>query len=78
MTSRTMMNNLPRRGVGLGLAGLALIWPALAAMSAAQARQILKETGVTGGLVVHVGCGDGKLTAALRASEAFVVRGFGC
>lgn len=75
MTSRTMMNNLPRRGVGLGLAGLALIWPALAAMSATQARQILKETG---GLVVHVGCGDGKLTAALRASEAFVVQGFGC
>ncbi len=40
-----------------------------------QAQQILKETGVTGGLVVHVGCGDGKLTAALRANDSFVVHG---
>ena len=31
------------------------------------AQRILQETGVTGGLVVHVGCGDGKLTMALRA-----------
>ncbi len=30
-----------------------------------QAQRILQETGVTGGLVVHVGCGDGKLTAAM-------------
>lgn len=32
-----------------------------------QVQQILKETGVTDGLVVHVGCGDGRLTAALFA-----------
>jgi outer membrane protein assembly factor BamB len=31
--------------------------------------------GVTGGLVVHIGCGDGKLTAALRANENMVVQG---
>ena len=31
------------------------------------ARQILQATGVRGGLIVHLGCGDGKLTAALRA-----------
>ena len=29
------------------------------------ARQILRETGVSGGLIVHVHCGDGQLTAAL-------------
>jgi len=40
-----------------------------------QARDILDATGVRGGLVVHLDCGDGRLTAALRASESYVVQG---
>ncbi|MBC8876155.1 MAG: PQQ-binding-like beta-propeller repeat protein [Planctomycetes bacterium] len=40
-----------------------------------QARQILDATGVQGGLIVHLGCGDGKLTAALRTTESHVVQG---
>ena len=36
-----------------------------------QAQDILKATGVKGGFVVHVGCGDGKLTAALRSGGTF-------
>jgi len=41
-----------------------------------QAQQILKETGVTGGLVAHVGCGENPgLTLALRAGDAFIVQG---
>ena len=28
-----------------------------------------------GGLVVHLGCGDGKLTAALRTGDAYLVHG---
>ncbi len=43
--------------------------------SQALAREILRETGVTGGLIVHLGCGDGKLTAALRASDSYLVHG---
>ena len=39
------------------------------------ANQILATTGVTGGLVVHLGCGDGKLTAALRAGDNYTVQG---
>ena len=39
------------------------------------AQQIVKASGVTGGLIVHLGCGDGQLTAALRASDSFVVQG---
>ncbi len=39
------------------------------------ARRILEATGVKGGLVVHLGCGDGKLTAALRASDRYTVHG---
>jgi outer membrane protein assembly factor BamB len=39
------------------------------------ARQILEATGVRGGLVVHVGCGDGKLTTALHANDSYLVHG---
>jgi len=41
----------------------------------ALAREIISATGVKGGLVVHLGCGEGKLTAALRASDAYLVHG---
>jgi len=40
-----------------------------------QARQILDATGVRGGLIVHLSCGDGRLTAALCASDRYVVHG---
>jgi outer membrane protein assembly factor BamB len=39
------------------------------------ARQILDATGLTGGLIVHLDCGDGRLTAALRANDHYVVQG---
>ena len=39
------------------------------------AREILEATGVQGGFIVHVGSGDGKLTAALRINERFLVHG---
>jgi len=42
---------------------------------AQSAKDILKGSGVKGGLVVHVGCGDGKLTAALRANDSYLVHG---
>lgn len=40
-----------------------------------QAREILDWTGVKGGLIVHLGCGDGRLTAALYANERYLVHG---
>ncbi len=39
------------------------------------AEDILKASGIKGGLVVHIGCGDGKLTAALRAGDSYLVQG---
>jgi len=39
------------------------------------AKEVLETTGVQGGIVVHLGCGDGRLTAALRASECYTVHG---
>ncbi|MHC4626250.1 MAG: outer membrane protein assembly factor BamB family protein [Planctomycetota bacterium] len=40
-----------------------------------KAKQILSATGVKGGLIVHIGCRDGKLTASLRANDRYVVHG---
>ncbi len=40
-----------------------------------KARQILGATKIRGGLIVHIGCADGKLTAALHASDTYLVHG---
>jgi outer membrane protein assembly factor BamB len=40
-----------------------------------EAMGILADTGVRGGLIVHVGCGDGKLTRALGAGNSYLVHG---
>jgi len=60
----------------VGLCALALA-PTRAADSgaAAVARRVLTVSGVKGGLVVHVGCGDGRVTAALGAAGGFLVHG---
>jgi outer membrane protein assembly factor BamB len=40
-----------------------------------EVNEILEASGVQGGLIVHLGCGDGRLTAALRANDRFLVHG---
>ena len=42
------------------------VFAAPAPAATAEAARILQETGVRGGLVVHLGSGDGKLTAEER------------
>ncbi|MEP6669520.1 MAG: PQQ-binding-like beta-propeller repeat protein [Chthoniobacter sp.] len=42
---------------------------------AAEAQAILEKSGVQGGLVVHLGIGDGALTAALHANDSYTVQG---
>ena len=73
-----------RRFRGCGFVAVALAFMAVAATGRgvaaagspeAVAREILTATGVKGGLVVHLGCGEGKLTAALRANDAYLVQG---
>lgn len=39
------------------------------------AKQILEATNIKGGLVVQIGCGNGKLTAALHANNSYLVHG---
>jgi len=43
--------------------------------TATRAREILDATGLTGGIIVHLGCGDGQLTAALHANESLSIHG---
>jgi len=43
--------------------------------AAESAKEILDATQVKGGLIVHIGCGDGRLTAALRANDSYLVHG---
>jgi len=60
-------------GVVLGLAIAVLAGAASAESIPAEA--IYEVTGVRGGLVVHLGCGDGELTAALRVNNRYLVHG---
>jgi outer membrane protein assembly factor BamB/protein-L-isoaspartate O-methyltransferase len=63
--------------VGLVLIGFAHALPSLRADEASPAQplaeKILAAAGVRGGIVAHLGCGDGRLTAALRAGNAFTI-----
>ncbi len=71
------MNRITRIATTLVIVSCTSAWAA-----GESAKQILDATGVKGGLVVHVGCGDGKplgppggLTAALRANDSYIVHG---
>ena len=54
---------------------LATMASAVLAGPADEAQQIASLAGFHGGLVIHVGCGDGKLTAALHLADNCVVQG---
>lgn len=69
---KNLSSTLPLRGTLL----TAVICLGCSSISAAPTGQeILDSTGVAGGLVVHLGCGDGKLTAALHANDRYLVQG---
>ncbi len=72
--SKTANDILKRTAIGT-MVLCATIWYAGAATPQDQAQNIMKETGIQGGLVVHVGCGDGKLTSALRVNDSYLVHG---
>ena len=54
---------------------LVLAMGCAASANARSADDILAAGGIRGGLVVHVGCGNGKLTAELRANDKVLVHG---
>jgi len=57
------------------MATVLLVCCANAEKAADSAADILAAAGVKGGLVVHLGAGDGKLTAALHAGRGYLVHG---
>ena len=61
---------------GLGVVSLVMLrlMAPQAAMQAG-AEDVLAAAKVPGGLVVHLGCGTGELTAALRAGDGYLVHG---
>jgi len=68
------MTNFSDSGWRLVLAALATCSSAGLAAPKGGAQAMI-QSGVGGGLVVHVGCGDGKLTAALHAGDSYLVHG---
>ena len=54
---------------------IALCVDASSVFAATSGKEILDAAGVEGGLVVHLGCGDGKLTASLRGTDSYRVHG---
>jgi outer membrane protein assembly factor BamB len=54
---------------------LSLAFFGISACLAQSPKQIIEESGVRGGLVVHLGCGEGMPTAEFRADERYLVHG---
>ena len=47
----------------------------LAAAAPTKAADVIRESGIQGGLVIHLGCGEGELTGNLRINSRFQVHG---
>lgn len=57
------------------LLSISLLSALSAPLRADDAADVIRQSGVKGGFVVHVGCGDGKTTAALKANDSYQVQG---
>jgi len=55
--------------------GLAIILWQSSCIKSGDAKKIIDASGVKGGLIVHIGSGDGEITAALRINDSFTVHG---
>ncbi len=59
----------------LSVFSLALVQGCSKISPSEQAKNILEDSGIQGGLIVHVNCGDGILTEALKTGDSFLVQG---
>ena len=57
------------------IALFSLLLASCAMLHAGVAEDILAQSGVKGGIVVHVGCGDGSVTQKLRANDSYQIQG---
>jgi len=67
-------NSLTRRLLAVLIVGVLCLQAGLA-FCKSSGNELLDAAGVSCGLVVHVGCGDGELTASLSTGENVVVQG---
>ncbi|MHC4252140.1 MAG: outer membrane protein assembly factor BamB family protein [Planctomycetota bacterium] len=54
---------------------LLMVVASATAASGADPAELVRASGVRGGLVVHLGCGDGRDTARLRLNDSYLVHG---
>jgi len=73
--NRPVAEGIVMRNCLLLLLSLLLAPHAPGSLYAATSEQILKASGFRGGLIVHIGCGEGRLTAELRENNAALVHG---
>ena len=57
----------------LAVFGFLLVFSASA--FAVTGHEIIEDSGIRGGLIVHIGCGDAKLTTALQVNDSYLVQG---
>ena len=73
------MERIERRTSQLALLAAVLFVCVISSLAAAtpsqEADTILRTSGVKGGLIVHLGCDEGRLTAALHKDDRFLVQG---
>ena len=62
-----------KRSVAIAAFVLGTTWTAFFAPAAENGQSVLSATGTRGGLVVHLGCGDGRLTPGIAERAAFVL-----
>lgn len=60
---------------GVNSMAVLCVFVAAAVATAMEPATAFQEAGVTGGLIVHLGCGDGTVTATLRLGDSFTVQG---
>jgi len=53
----------------------ASLFSVLPVQAADDAAAVIKDSGVRGGFVAHLNCGDGTLTAGLKPTDSFQVQG---
>jgi len=66
---------MPRITFAFAFLTLVISQTVFAQTPAERATEIFNATRVQGGFVVHLGCGDGELTAALKKNDSFQVHG---
>ena len=59
------------------VAGTALAFARDPSLHSRALPELIGKTGVSGGIIVHLGCGDGRVTPDLAPTDRFIVRGLG-